>query len=136
MCADHAQTRQQAVEALRELLLERLHELGAPRQLLEDAFVEIARPGGQAGHPSGSGQPRRAGLPGFGAPGTASVSTLNAARSNGGSNGAGGRPRGYQMTSTVLEEPVWDNPFLSGNDRGQRVVIDIDEYLRQERMAL
>jgi hypothetical protein len=29
-----------------------------------------------------------------------------------------------------------DNPFLSGNDRGQRVVIDIDEYLRQERMAL
>ncbi|WP_414663454.1 RtcB family protein [Horticoccus sp. 23ND18S-11] len=28
--------------------------------------------------------------------------------------GAGGRPRGQQMTSAVLEEPVWDNPFLSG----------------------
>ena len=28
--------------------------------------------------------------------------------------GPGGRPRGYQMTSAVLEEPVWDNPFLSG----------------------
>jgi hypothetical protein len=28
--------------------------------------------------------------------------------------GAGGRPRGYQMTSAVLEEPVWDNAFLSG----------------------
>lgn len=28
--------------------------------------------------------------------------------------GAGGRPRGLQMTSSVLAEPVWDNPFLSG----------------------
>jgi len=28
--------------------------------------------------------------------------------------GAGGRPRGFQMSSGVLEEPVWDNPFLSG----------------------
>lgn len=28
--------------------------------------------------------------------------------------GAGGRPRGQQWTSAVLEEPVWDNPFLSG----------------------
>ncbi|HWL15104.1 MAG TPA: RtcB family protein [Opitutus sp.] len=28
--------------------------------------------------------------------------------------GAGGRPRGRQLTSPVLEEPVWDNPFLSG----------------------
>ncbi len=28
--------------------------------------------------------------------------------------GAGGRPRGFQMTSAVLDEPVWDNPFLSG----------------------
>jgi tRNA-splicing ligase RtcB (3'-phosphate/5'-hydroxy nucleic acid ligase) len=28
--------------------------------------------------------------------------------------GAGGRPRGKQMTSAVLDEPVWDNPFLSG----------------------
>jgi tRNA-splicing ligase RtcB len=28
--------------------------------------------------------------------------------------GAGGRPRGQQFTSAVLEEPVWDNPFLSG----------------------
>lgn len=28
--------------------------------------------------------------------------------------GAGGRPRGKQMSSAVLEEPVWDNPFLSG----------------------
>jgi RNA-splicing ligase RtcB len=28
--------------------------------------------------------------------------------------GPGGRPRGYQLTSAVLEEPVWDNPFLSG----------------------
>lgn len=28
--------------------------------------------------------------------------------------GPGGRPRGYQMTSSVLEEPVWDNPFLKG----------------------
>ena len=28
--------------------------------------------------------------------------------------GPGGRPRGYQMTSAVLEEPVWDNPFLTG----------------------
>ncbi|MBX3731903.1 MAG: RtcB family protein [Verrucomicrobiae bacterium] len=26
--------------------------------------------------------------------------------------GAGGRPRGEQWTSPVLEEPVWDNPFL------------------------
>jgi len=28
--------------------------------------------------------------------------------------GAGGRPRGHQWTSPVLEEPVWDNPFLAG----------------------
>ncbi len=28
--------------------------------------------------------------------------------------GAGGRPRGQQWTSAVIEEPVWDNPFLSG----------------------
>lgn len=28
--------------------------------------------------------------------------------------GPGGRPRGAQMTSAVLDEPVWDNPFLSG----------------------
>jgi len=28
--------------------------------------------------------------------------------------GAGGRPRGAQWTSSVLDEPVWDNPFLSG----------------------
>lgn len=28
--------------------------------------------------------------------------------------GAGGRPRGQQFRSAVLEEPVWDNPFLSG----------------------
>ncbi len=27
--------------------------------------------------------------------------------------GAGGRPRGQQWTSPVLDEPVWDNPFLS-----------------------
>lgn len=28
--------------------------------------------------------------------------------------GPGGRPRGYQLSSPVLEEPVWDNPFLTG----------------------
>lgn len=28
--------------------------------------------------------------------------------------GAGGRPRGQQWTSSVLEEPVWQNPFLAG----------------------
>ena len=28
--------------------------------------------------------------------------------------GPGGRARGQQMMSPVLEEPVWDNPFLSG----------------------
>ena len=28
--------------------------------------------------------------------------------------GAGGRPRGQQWSSAILEEPVWDNPFLSG----------------------
>jgi RNA-splicing ligase RtcB len=28
--------------------------------------------------------------------------------------GPGGRPRGAQFHSAVLEEPVWDNPFLSG----------------------
>jgi tRNA-splicing ligase RtcB len=28
--------------------------------------------------------------------------------------GAGGRPRGQQWASAVLDEPVWDNPFLSG----------------------
>ena len=28
--------------------------------------------------------------------------------------GMGGRPRGDQWTSPVLEEPVWDNPFLTG----------------------
>lgn len=28
--------------------------------------------------------------------------------------GPGGRPRGEQWTSAVLEEPMWDNPFLSG----------------------
>jgi tRNA-splicing ligase RtcB len=28
--------------------------------------------------------------------------------------GAGGRPRGQQIAATVLNEPVWDNPFLSG----------------------
>jgi len=28
--------------------------------------------------------------------------------------GAGGRPRGQQFHSAVLDEPVWDNPFLSG----------------------
>ncbi len=28
--------------------------------------------------------------------------------------GAGGRPRGQQMSSAVLDEPVWDNRFLSG----------------------
>ena len=28
--------------------------------------------------------------------------------------GAGGRPRGNQFTSPVLDEPVWDNPFLKG----------------------
>ncbi|PTY08425.1 RtcB family protein [Opitutaceae bacterium EW11] len=28
--------------------------------------------------------------------------------------GAGGRPRGLQWPSAVLEEPVWENPFLNG----------------------
>jgi tRNA-splicing ligase RtcB (3'-phosphate/5'-hydroxy nucleic acid ligase) len=28
--------------------------------------------------------------------------------------GAGGRPRGQQWSSAVLEQPVWDNPFLTG----------------------
>lgn len=28
--------------------------------------------------------------------------------------GPGGRPRGKQLTSAVLHEPVWDNPFLAG----------------------
>src|SRR4051812_45933501 len=28
--------------------------------------------------------------------------------------GPGGRPRGHQWTSTVIEQPVWDNPFLTG----------------------
>jgi len=28
--------------------------------------------------------------------------------------GAGGRPRGYQWESAVLDEPVWDNQFLTG----------------------
>ncbi|MDR0536105.1 MAG: RtcB family protein [Puniceicoccales bacterium] len=28
--------------------------------------------------------------------------------------GAGGRARGQQLTSAVLDEPVWGNPFLSG----------------------
>ncbi len=28
--------------------------------------------------------------------------------------GAGGRPRGAQWGSSVLEQPVWDNPFLAG----------------------
>ena len=28
--------------------------------------------------------------------------------------GAGGRPRGQQWASAVMDEPVWDNPFLSG----------------------
>jgi tRNA-splicing ligase RtcB (3'-phosphate/5'-hydroxy nucleic acid ligase) len=28
--------------------------------------------------------------------------------------GGGGRPRGRQLSSAVLEERVWDNPFLSG----------------------
>ena len=28
--------------------------------------------------------------------------------------GAGGRPRGRQFASAVLDEPVWDNPFLKG----------------------
>lgn len=28
--------------------------------------------------------------------------------------GPGGRPRGYQLSSPVLEESVWDNPFLAG----------------------
>lgn len=28
--------------------------------------------------------------------------------------GPGGRARGQQFTSAVLDEPVWDNPFLSG----------------------
>lgn len=28
--------------------------------------------------------------------------------------GGGGRPRGQQWSSAVMEEPVWDNPFLSG----------------------
>ncbi len=28
--------------------------------------------------------------------------------------GAGGRPRGKQFSSAVLEEPVWGNPFLNG----------------------
>jgi tRNA-splicing ligase RtcB len=28
--------------------------------------------------------------------------------------GAGGRARGQQFSSPVLDEPVWDNPFLSG----------------------
>ena len=28
--------------------------------------------------------------------------------------GAGGRPRGKQFTSAVLDEPVWENPFLKG----------------------
>lgn len=28
--------------------------------------------------------------------------------------GAGGRPRGEQHTSAVLDEPVWNNPFLTG----------------------
>jgi RNA-splicing ligase RtcB len=28
--------------------------------------------------------------------------------------GAGGRARGFQFTSAVLEQPVWDNAFLSG----------------------
>lgn len=28
--------------------------------------------------------------------------------------GAGGRPRGQQWSSPVLDEPVWDNPFLNG----------------------
>jgi tRNA-splicing ligase RtcB len=28
--------------------------------------------------------------------------------------GPGGRPRGFQVSSPVVEEPVWDNPFLTG----------------------
>ena len=28
--------------------------------------------------------------------------------------GPGGRPRGNQWTSAVIEEPVWDNPYLGG----------------------
>jgi tRNA-splicing ligase RtcB len=28
--------------------------------------------------------------------------------------GAGGRPRGKQLNSAVVDEPVWDNPFLNG----------------------
>jgi tRNA-splicing ligase RtcB len=28
--------------------------------------------------------------------------------------GPGGRPRGHQLTSPVIDEPVWDNPFLTG----------------------
>lgn len=28
--------------------------------------------------------------------------------------GAGGRPRGQQWSSSVMDEPVWDNPFLAG----------------------
>lgn len=28
--------------------------------------------------------------------------------------GPGGRPRGQQWSSAVMEQPVWDNPFLSG----------------------
>ncbi len=28
--------------------------------------------------------------------------------------GPGGRPRGNQWSSAVIEEPVWDNPYLSG----------------------
>lgn len=28
--------------------------------------------------------------------------------------GGGGRPRGFQLSSPVTDEPVWDNPFLKG----------------------
>ncbi|MCR6656962.1 MAG: RtcB family protein [Opitutus sp.] len=34
--------------------------------------------------------------------------------------GAGGRPRGKQLYSSVLEEPVWENPFLSGLEHRAR----------------
>jgi hypothetical protein len=35
----------------------------------------------------------------------------------------------------MAPQTFMDNPFLSDNDRANRVVINIDEYLRQERLA-
>jgi tRNA-splicing ligase RtcB (3'-phosphate/5'-hydroxy nucleic acid ligase) len=37
--------------------------------------------------------------------------------------GAGGRPRSQQWNSAVIDEPVWDNPFLSGlRDRAAQFI--------------